>query len=305
MKNNKRKPKRYWTLELCQEDAINYSSRTEWSKSPAYKAAQKNGWIDDCCNHMIYKINPDWTFEMCFKICLKYKSKSELRLKNESIYRSIIKNKWSKKCFEHMIKKKKPDGYWTKEKCINEALKYKKKLDFKKNGLGAYDAAYKKKWMSDCCMHMEVFGNLYKRLIYIAVFTDNHIYIGLTGNPNRRFYEHISDERCVIYKHIKKTGLTPEFIKLTDFLENEQASLKEILFKEKYEKEGYSILNIAKPGSLGSAPRKWTKKICIIESTKYTSRSAFRDANNSAYRAIIKNGWQKECFDHMIYKRKF
>ena len=49
-----RKPKGYWTLELCKAEALPYSSRNDFKKGSgaAYTAAQKNGWIDECCAHM-------------------------------------------------------------------------------------------------------------------------------------------------------------------------------------------------------------------------------------------------------------
>lgn len=46
--------------------------------------------------------------------------------------------------FVHM--EKKPKGYWTKERCAEEALKYSTPDEFRKNAGSAYVIA-KKKWM--------------------------------------------------------------------------------------------------------------------------------------------------------------
>jgi predicted GIY-YIG superfamily endonuclease len=46
----------------------------------------------------------------------------------------------------------KPRGYWTKEKCQEEALKYSNRKDFRNNK--AYQAARKMKWLNDICLHM-------------------------------------------------------------------------------------------------------------------------------------------------------
>lgn len=43
----------------------------------------------------------------------------------------------------------KPSGYWTKEKCVQEYLKFKNKTDFKKNCLNAYAAASKNGWLHE------------------------------------------------------------------------------------------------------------------------------------------------------------
>jgi len=49
---------------------------------------------------------------------------------------------------------KKPNGYWTKEKCQEEALKYKIKKDFIKNCRATYDAVSRNKWLNEICSHM-------------------------------------------------------------------------------------------------------------------------------------------------------
>jgi|SRR3972149_2806589 len=245
-----------------------------------------------------------WTKENCEKEALKYSSRSNFERGSNGAYDKSLKNNWLNDICKHMITKKKPNGYWTKEKCLEEALKYRTKTDFAKKSSGAYDSVYRNKWVEECCSHMEILGDLYKRLIYVAVFADNHIYVGLTGNPNKRFDEHLTDNRCIVYKHINRTELKPKFIKLTDYLDNENASIQEGVFKEKYEKEGYVILNIAKTGSLGSAPRKWTKEKCTEEAKKYESRSEFKIKNNSAYSAVIRNNWGDDCCKHMVRRKK-
>jgi hypothetical protein len=43
-----------WTLETCKASALQYNTRTEWSKNAggAYQAAQRLGILDECCQHM-------------------------------------------------------------------------------------------------------------------------------------------------------------------------------------------------------------------------------------------------------------
>ena len=47
------------------------------------------------------------------------------------------------------MSQKKPFGYWTNDRCLAEAKKYKLKADFKKNAAGAYDAAMDKGWLAE------------------------------------------------------------------------------------------------------------------------------------------------------------
>lgn len=49
--------------------------------------------------------------------------------------------------------KRKPRGYWTKEKCQEEALKYKNKHDFRKNSNSSYQKSLKNRWLDDICTY--------------------------------------------------------------------------------------------------------------------------------------------------------
>ena len=46
-------------------------------------------------------------------------------------------------------------GYWTKERCIAEANKYKWRNEFREKGKGAYNAAWINGWLDEICAHME------------------------------------------------------------------------------------------------------------------------------------------------------
>lgn len=49
---------------------------------------------------------------------------------------------------------RKPNGYWTKEKCAEEASKYSKRSDFEKGTPSAYDKARRNRWLDEICAHM-------------------------------------------------------------------------------------------------------------------------------------------------------
>ena len=50
----------------------------------------------------------------------------------------------------------KPDGYWTIEKCIEDASKYKTKGEWRNENGISYSTAYKNGWMNQCCKHMNL-----------------------------------------------------------------------------------------------------------------------------------------------------
>ena len=53
-----------------------------------------------------------------------------------------------------MSKKRKPNGYWIKERCREEALKYKTKVEFRNNSGGAHTIARSNGWLDEICTHM-------------------------------------------------------------------------------------------------------------------------------------------------------
>lgn len=52
-----------------------------------------------------------------------------------------------------MIVLRKPNSYWTLERCKEDASKYKTRNEWQENS-GGYAAAYKKRWLDQCCGHM-------------------------------------------------------------------------------------------------------------------------------------------------------
>jgi hypothetical protein len=57
-------------------------------------------------------------------------------------------------CSHMPIVNTKPLGYWTKEKCKKEALKFKTKNMFYKKSGGAYGASFRNGWLNEICIHM-------------------------------------------------------------------------------------------------------------------------------------------------------
>ena len=52
---SKNKPSNYWTKQKCLDISLQCNSKKEFKKSDygAYQAAYRNGWLDECCKHMI------------------------------------------------------------------------------------------------------------------------------------------------------------------------------------------------------------------------------------------------------------
>jgi hypothetical protein len=95
-----------------------------------------------------------WDFETCQIEALKYKTKKEFKKNNRGAHSAASRNGWMEKITSHMIQTKKPKGYWTKEKCHDEALKYKTRNDFFKGSSGVYNISRRNKWLDSICSHM-------------------------------------------------------------------------------------------------------------------------------------------------------
>lgn len=95
-----------------------------------------------------------WTKDEIKKEALKYKSKSEFKLKSSSAYTAARKNKWLDDVTSHMTIIRKSNNYWTKSNIKIEALKYKSKSEFKLKSRGAHYKAYRMGWLNEVCSHM-------------------------------------------------------------------------------------------------------------------------------------------------------
>lgn len=146
---------------------------------------------------------------------------------------------------------------------------------------------------------MEIIGNIKKRLIYVYEFPDNSCYVGLTFNIKKRNRAHLSGKKySAVYEHIEKTKLNPTLKIVSDYVDVEDAINMESTTLDKYENEGWLILNRSKVGSLGSKYIKWTYDKCKEEVKKYDSLSEFRSNSSSAYQSCLRNKWLDElCKD--------
>lgn len=242
-------------------------------------------------------------YENCKIEALKHKCRKDFKKASSCAYNTARENKWLDDICSHMIQIRNKKGYWTKDKCQLEALKYTSRTEFKINSKCAYGKAYKNKWLDEFCNHMEDCGSLYKRLIYIAKFIDNHVYVGLTCDADRRFIEHLNDKTSQIYKHITKSNLLPVFIKITKFVDVKEAKKLEKYYIKEYKDTGYTLLNIATGGSLGGNGTTWTYKKCKNEALKYNNRKEFATNSKNAYEFSRKNKYLNRICKHMKPKK--
>jgi predicted GIY-YIG superfamily endonuclease len=230
-------------------------------------------------------------------------TRKDFRIKSPSAYSTVVSKGWLEEVCKYLPGSK-PKGYWTKERCLEEALKYKTRVDFERNSISACVTARKNKWIDEICSHMIFIGNRYKRCIYAIEFSDNHVYVGLTYNIEARFRNHLRTDksnRSSVRYHIDITGLCPKLIQLTEYIDTKEASELEGIEKNKYENNGWILLNRAKCGAVGGHNLIWTKEKCIEEASKYKTNKEFRMKSPKSYSACQSKGWLEEVCKNLEY----
>lgn len=150
----------YWQIkENVLNEALKHNNIKKWQtiSSASYSSAKKNGWFEEAKAHMVRLSKPSgyWTLERCKKEALAFDMKERWKKGHMSSYAAARVNNWVDDCCEHMIEHRKPNGYWTKERCIEEALKYDKVSFFEKKCPSGYRAARRNGWVSECTAHTE------------------------------------------------------------------------------------------------------------------------------------------------------
>jgi len=236
-----------------------------------------------------------WTYELCKDKALMYSKKCDFQKFSTSAYNKALKMGWLDTITSHM----KQNIHWSYELCRDEALKYKTKVEFKKKSGSAYVKACIEKWIDDICEHMTITGTLRKRCIYVAEFSDNYVYVGLTYSYNKRIKTHLIDENSSVYKHIKESTIIPKFKQITDYININNAVIKEEYYVNAYKTNGWKILNQTKTGTIGGNVLIWTKENCIKDAKKYKTKYEYFKKSTSSYQAAKRYGWFDEVCEHM------
>lgn len=185
--------------------------------------------------------------------------------------------------------------FWNRDSCIAEIQKYDTITDLLNNNLGAYLYARKHGFWDEVCKKMKKRGSLRWRKIYAFEFDNHCVYVGLSFNPHKREKDHLRDKDSAVYIHLQSSPCHYDFKELSDYLERDDAAVKEEEFKLKYEQDGWTILNRVKCGSLGAlGSSKYSKEEVIKIASKYKSRTEFNKNDKGAYLFAYKNGWLDE-----------
>lgn len=311
MERKKIKKAGYWNKENCFNVAKKCKTISEFKKqyTTAYKLCLKNKWQVEFYAHMkpLKKPNGYWNKKRCLELAKNITSRTDFLKKHQFVYNIIRKNKWENECYAHMNELRKPNGYWTKERCKEDAKKYKTKKEWKEKSYTSRVLCIKNNWTDECCKHMNDLGNLIKRMVYAYEFFDKKVYVGLTYDEKTRQYEHFIDikkrKKSSVYNYYILVKKIPLYVKITDtYIDYDKAQQIEKDTIQTYKNNGWTILNRMKAGGLGGNIIKWTKENCIENAKKFKFISDWNKSSPGAYDAAHRNKWLEDCCKHMQKK---
>lgn len=257
---------RYWNLERCKESALKYTTKKEWKtkEQSSYCAAQKHGWIDQCCGHMPYKTPRNyWTLERCKESALKYLTMKDWKKNERPAYNSVNNHKgWLPLCNAHMLHQRIPKTYWTLEKCKKSALNFSNKNQWRLGFGSAFNAAQRNGWMSLCCAHMK--RNIPKNYWTLERCIESALKYNTRGEWRKK--------KGSAYKIAGENG----------WIEKCCAHMVSETFPHSY----------------------WTLERCRESALKYKTKSAWQSHEVGAYSAAIRNGWMYQCTNQMLRVRE-
>lgn len=186
--------------------------------------------------------------------------------------------------------------HYSKEVCLEAALKCQCRSEFAKLFKGEYFAALRNGWMDEICNHMVVLGNHYYRCIYSYEFPNvdgrNYVYVGLTDNLPRR--DHVHGQKGAVYNFCNKHDLIrPRPLQLTEYINKETAKEQEGVQLAKYVAKGWFPINKVKTGGLGGRQAKdgFTFDECRVIGERYSNRSEWKREDYPTYYIACKRGW--------------
>lgn len=314
-----RKEKGYWnTFEHCLKETMNYKNLTQLKihSHGCYCSIKKHHWEKLVFNEIKNQEQMPqfyWNIkENCLKTAKKFKTVYELERNNYGCYMGMKRNKWLQETFPNSFKNKE-SCYWNnKENVLNEAKKYKTKVEFKNNCKSGYNAMYRLGIASECnkfFIKKKLYNNMDDKIHCVYVYEIPQFktcYVGRTVNlhnrnlSHRRMVKH-KDGRIMsdtLYIFCKDNNINiPNPIVKEKCLNAEESLIQEDIWLQKYISDGWKVLNKAKTGlnsgSLGGV-LIWAKDKCKEVCKRFKYKTDIKKFNYQCYAECLKHNWFEE-----------
>lgn len=272
----------------------------------------------------------------------KYSTRNTWQKGNPLSYRWAAQNSWLEECSAHMTASRKADGYWTLDRCQEEAKKYKTKVEWRLEGRASYSAANRNRWISKCCEHMENPGLWFGPAAILETLFSyeirHEVEYRFKDSPEisrRPFDFYLPDYNLIIEfhgdQHLIGWGRRDEdakSIQSRDAFKKNWAKENGINFleirqwevKSKDEIQETVLERLKSLSLILPAPQlvkreltkaelqkvksrlKWTKEACISAAQKYSNIKDWQAGSAGSYQAAFKKEWLKDCCTHMQRK---
>jgi hypothetical protein len=239
--------------------------------------------------------------QKCAADAKKYNSRGEWSVKSGGGYRAARMNGWLNESCAHMKSRYKPSGFWNKENCKLDALKYQSKNEWISASISAYSNAQKNGWLKECCDHMTV--------------TRQSWTLKLCLKEARRFQTKTdwSEGNQSSYQAARKNDWLEKCCKHMEIIRGKWTL--ETCHREANKYQTKKDWLAGSPGSYSAATKsgwvtecskhmtvlmgKWTKEACTNEARKFKTRSEWLVKSVGSYSAARASGWLKACSPHM------
>lgn len=335
-----------WTKQACIEEAAKFQSKVEWAKeSPSsYVIAQRNGWLSECSTTLMpLRKHEGYTKSEVIENAKLFQTRAEWRnssgKKGPSPYYSVAqRNGWLVECCEHMSLVKKPNGYWTKEKCIEDAKLYLSIKEWKTHSNGAYQISLRSGWLDKCIKHMKKLNISYgeyqihkilmsydidyeeeksfpslkmkSTLFYDFYLPSFNMVIEFHGSQHYSLNEHWHKDEEGFQYSLEKDKVKEEFLANSGIellvISYKELELAEELILSKIKlhpnfNNQHRVLSINELKYISSLCQ-WTKDSILLDAKKYQYLKDWRINSPSAYSIAQKNGWMNDVSSHLIRK---
>jgi len=203
--------------------------------------------------------------------------------------------------------KKRPNGYWTLERCKEDASEYCYRVEWSKKSKGAYQAAHGNNWLEECCTHMTNPTPHQLKWTFSACKESAALFISKKewerGNCSAYHAAHKNNwlDKCCAHmktpKKISKWTLAlckSSALRFNTISKWQKGDLGAYKHAHKFNWLGECCGHMIREWTY-----HWTLERCKENALKYQHRKSWSVNSPSAYSSARKRNWLEECCGHM------
>jgi hypothetical protein len=207
-----------------------------------------------------------------------------------------------RKCCAHMpnLRGTATPVRYSDDEIAASASKFQHRNDWKEAEPHYYQAAHRRGLIDKVAARMTLQAHPYSGsyIVYAYEFSDRHAYVGLTFLPKTRHIQHMV--RGPVFEHMKICPTYSYKVVAEGLANPDDTAAKERHWVEAYRQSGWTLLNTAKAGGLGSvAHNKWTKEAVLANAKEFKTRKEWYLKSQFTYSLAKREGWFEQAASHM------